>query len=125
MSFSDTEQFSGKKVVQWQVGKPLPNPATNAVKLAINPYDDDPAFPEYFAKFIELSGHETIYSLLIGSWGEAYEEKSSIAVNLLVENKQLFPNLTSLFIGDLALEEAEVSWIQQSNLLPIPVMFYF
>lgn len=123
MSFSDTEQFSGKKVVQWQVGKPLPDPATNAVKLAINPYDDDPAFPDYFAKFIELSGLEAIESLLIGSWGEAYEEKSSLAVNLLVENKQLFPNLTSLFIGDLALEEAEVSWIQQSDISSIYTAF--
>ena len=123
MSFSDTEQFSGKKVVQWQVGKPLPNTANNAVKLAINPYDDDPAFPDYFAEFIKLSNLETIDTLLIGAWGEAYEEKSSLAVNLLVEKKHLFPNLTSLFIGDLALEEAEVSWIQQSDVSSVYAAF--
>ena len=123
MSFSDTEQFSGKKVSIWEAGKPLPDPANNAIKLAINPYDDDPAFPDYFSEFIKLPGLDKIDSVLIGSWGEAYEEKSSLAVNLLVEHKALFPSVTSLFIGDLALEEAEVSWIQQSDISSVYAAF--
>ena len=123
MSFSDTEQFSGKKVSIWEAGKPLPDPANNAIKLAINPYDDDPAFPDYFSEFIKLPGLDKIDSVLIGSWGEAYEEKSSLAVDLLVEHKALFSGLTSLFIGDLALEEAEVSWIQQSDISSVYAAF--
>ena len=115
MSFSDTEQFSGKQVSQWQVGKPLPD-SSNAVKLAINPYEDDTPFTDYFQKFTELKGLESVDSLVLGSWGEAYEESSELPIKLLVQNSALFPALTSLFIGDLAGEEAEVSWIQQSDI---------
>ena len=122
MSFSDTKQFSGKQVSQWQMGKPLADPSL-AIKLAIDPYNDDPAFPDYFAEFIKQPGLDKIDTLIIGSWGEAYEEDSSVAVNLLVQNNGLFPNLTSLFIGDLAMEEAEVSWIQQSDVSPIYAAF--
>jgi hypothetical protein len=123
MSFSDTEQFCGKQVAIWEVGKPLADPATSAIKLVVNPYDDDPPFTEYFADFIKLPGLDKIDTLIIGQWGEAYDENSSVAINLLVQHKRLFSNLTCLFIGDLEMEEAEISWIQQSNISPIYMAF--
>jgi len=116
MTFSATEQFAGKPVKQWTVGSPLPDPTQYAIKLVVEPYEDGPAYPEYFAQFIELSGLETIDTLIIGAWGEAYEENSSLPIKLLVEHKDKFAALTALFIGDLMLEEAEVSWIQQSDI---------
>ena len=58
-------------------------------------------------------------SLVIGDWGGAYENDSSEAVEALVRLKDRFPQLRSLFIGDMSYEECEVSWINQSNIGPI------
>lgn len=116
MTFSATEQFANKKVHEWRVGDPLPDTATTAIKLAINPYDDDPTFDEYFQQFIKLPNLDKVDSLILGSWGEAYEESSALPIGLMIKNSASFPNITSLFIGDLAMEEAEVSWIQQSDI---------
>ena len=123
MTFSATEQFADKKVNQWSVGEALPDITSSSIKLAINPYDDDPEYPEYFGKFLALDGIDKIDSLILGSWGEAYEETSALPIKLLVENNAAFPALTSLFIGDLALEEAEVSWIQQSDISAVYAAF--
>ena len=119
MTFSATEQFANKTVAQWSNNEALPDTNSTSIKLAVNPYDDDLAYPEYFAQFIKLDGIDKIESLILGSWGEAYEETSALPIKLLVQNNAAFPALTSLFIGDLALEEAEVSWIQQSDISSI------
>jgi len=119
MSFSATEEFSNKKVKQWVVGSKLPNSAQYAIKLSINPYDGDPEYKDYFEQFLKLPDLDKISTLIIGCWGEAYDANSEEAVNLLVANKDKFKSLMALFIGDMALEEAEVSWIQQSNISPI------
>ncbi|MBD8500942.1 STM4015 family protein [Paenibacillus arenosi] len=58
-------------------------------------------------------------SLIIGDWGGAYENDSSEIVEALVRLKDRFPQLRSLFIGDMSYEECEVSWINQSNIGPI------
>ncbi|AFC30556.1 putative cytoplasmic protein [Paenibacillus mucilaginosus 3016] len=58
-------------------------------------------------------------SLIIGDWGGAYENDSGEIVEALVRLKDRFPQLRSLFIGDMSSEECEVSWINQSNLGPI------
>jgi len=58
-------------------------------------------------------------SLIIGDWGGSYENDSSAIIEALVHLKDRFPQLRSLFIGDMSYEECEVSWINQSNLGPI------
>ncbi|WP_438350770.1 STM4015 family protein [Paenibacillus sp. FA6] len=70
----------------------------------------------------ELAGKDEslqLESLIIGDWGGAYENDSSDIVEALVRLKDRFPQLRSLFIGDMSFEECEVSWINQSNLGPI------
>ena len=119
MTFSATEHFANKPVAQWSAGEALPDTATTSIKLAVDPYGDGTDYASYFEQFTKLEGIDNIESLIIGSWGEAYEENSSLPIKLLVQNNGLFPALTSLFIGDLSLEEAEVSWIQQSDVSTI------
>lgn len=70
----------------------------------------------------ELAGKDEslqLESLIIGDWGGAYENDSSDIVEALVRLKDSFPQLRSLFIGDMSYEECEVSWIMQSNIGPI------
>lgn len=121
MTFSATQSFAGKPLVTWEVGKPVADPAQSVTRLSVNPYDDDLAFDEYFAKFMEAAAEHLPHmdSLIIGVWGESYEVNSSLPIGLLCQQSERFPALRSLFIGDMELEECEVSWIQQSDISPL------
>ncbi|CAI6082930.1 hypothetical protein PAECIP112173_03731 [Paenibacillus sp. JJ-100] len=58
-------------------------------------------------------------SLIIGDWGQAYENSPQEFKDTLIKLAPSFPALKQLFIGDMESEECEVSWIIQTNLAPI------
>lgn len=58
-------------------------------------------------------------SLVIGDWGQAYENSPDEFMSALVESASSFPSLKKLFIGEMGFEECEVSWIIQTNLTPL------
>lgn len=62
----------------------------------------------------EFSGLEEI---IIGCWGEAWDENdgAQAIIDGIVENKDKFSHIKSLFIGDMDFEECEVSWIIQGD----------
>lgn len=60
-----------------------------------------------------------VTSLIIGDWGGAYEQGPEDFVEELIAQKEQFPQLKKLFIGDMGYEECEVSWINQANLGPL------
>ncbi len=53
--------------------------------------------------------------LIIGCWGESWDNDAQPIVDGIVENKDKFSHITSLFIGDMDFEECEVSWIEQAD----------
>lgn len=53
--------------------------------------------------------------LIIGSWGWACEDSCQPIIDGIVEHKDQFSGIESLFIGDMDFEECEVSWIMQGN----------
>lgn len=58
---------------------------------------------------------EDIREMIIGCWGESYDNSSQQILDFIVENKDRFQELESLFVGDMEQEESEVSWIQQGD----------
>lgn len=62
----------------------------------------DPEFPQ-------------VTELTIGSWGNACEYDCQAIIDGIVNNKEKFAHVDSLFIGDMDYEECEVSWILQGN----------
>ncbi len=60
----------------------------------------------------ELSGLEEI---IIGSWGDPWEGSAQDILDAMVEHKEKFSHIKSLFVGDMNFEECEVSWIIQGN----------
>lgn len=60
----------------------------------------------------ELPGLE---ELVIGCWGESWENSAQAIVDGIVENSDKFAGIKSLFVGDMDYEECEVSWIEQAN----------
>lgn len=53
--------------------------------------------------------------IVVGCWGECYEDSPDKLLEMIVENKEKFAHIESLFIGDMNYEECEVSWIIQGN----------
>lgn len=53
--------------------------------------------------------------IIIGSWGDPWEESAQPIIDGIVENKDKFSHVKSLFIGDMDFEDCEVSWIIQGN----------
>lgn len=53
--------------------------------------------------------------LVIGCWGNAWEDSPQPLLDGIVEKKEQFSHIKSLFIGDMDYEECEVSWIIQGN----------
>lgn len=53
--------------------------------------------------------------LVIGCWGESWENDAQVIIDGIVENKDKFSGITSLFVGDMDYEECEVSWIEQAD----------
>ncbi|MBV0933655.1 STM4015 family protein [Marinobacterium weihaiense] len=120
MNQQESYTFAGKPVVTWTVGNPLPDPATTAVRLSVNEYDDDdPEFADYFKAFLQQPGVEQVDALLIGNWGEAFEESIQAALDTLIAAKDRLSNVKHLALADMDSEECEVSWIQQDNIGPL------
>ncbi|MCX4712920.1 STM4015 family protein [Streptomyces griseus] len=96
-------------------------PAADAAawRLYVDPYggdeDRDRPWAEEFADFLESVDPAGVRALIIGQWGEAYEENSSVPIGLLIAAADRLTSLESVFIGDLEAEEAEITWIQQSD----------
>lgn len=57
----------------------------------------------------------SLTELVIGSWGEAWEDGSQEIIDFLVANASHFSGIKSLFIGDMDYEECELSWINQGD----------
>lgn len=53
--------------------------------------------------------------LIIGCWGESWENSAQSIIDGIVENKDRFSGIKRLFVGDMDYEECEVSWIEQAD----------
>ena len=53
--------------------------------------------------------------LVIGSWGNAWEDDCQELIDGIVKNAERFSNIESLFFGDMGYEDCEVSWIIQGD----------
>ncbi|WP_411122053.1 STM4015 family protein [Streptomyces sp. x-19] len=124
-----SEEFGGLPVftLPEPADAPTALPAAGAVawRLAFDPYDDGgfDSFDELWQRFtstVDLSG---VRALVIGQWGEAYDESSAIVVSAVVAAKDRLTSLRAVFLGDIAQEQSEISWIQQSDVSPLLTAF--
>lgn len=124
-----SEEFGGLPVFTFPEPADAPTalPAAGAVawRLAFDPYDDGgfDSFDELWQRFtstVDLSG---VRALVIGQWGEVYDESSAIVVSAVVAAKDRLTSLRAVFLGDIAQEQSEISWIQQSDVSPLLTAF--
>ncbi|PZG01534.1 cytoplasmic protein [Nonomuraea aridisoli] len=100
-----------------------PRPPADAVawRLRASEWQDDA--PDHFAEsldwFFEHVETEKVRAIVVGEWEECYESDSAPIIARLVAERDRLPALRSLFLGAIAQEEAEISWIQQSDITPL------
>ncbi|MEG3630468.1 STM4015 family protein [Streptomyces poriticola] len=99
----------------------LPEAGTVAWRLAVDPYDDDSEedFGALWDRFLDSVDPVGVRAVIVGQWGEPYDNDSSGIVQRLVDARDRLGALRAVFIGDLEMEEAEISWIEQSDVTPV------
>ncbi|MEU1882525.1 STM4015 family protein [Streptosporangium sp. NPDC020072] len=99
----------------------LPAPQAAAWRIGLDWDEGDLELD--FRHFVDVVDTTRVSALIVGSWGESYEDDSSKIVGLLTEHADRFPALRSLFLGAMSYEECEISWIQQSDVTPLLAAF--
>ncbi|MFD1812503.1 STM4015 family protein [Rhodococcus gannanensis] len=103
---------------------PTPNPESPvAWRVSAESYDAPAEWPEVFAKFRAAVDPATVQAIVVGTWSDPYEKSSAHVVEALVAAADEFPNLRSIFLGDMTFEDCEISWIVQSDVTPLLTAF--
>lgn len=94
-----------------------------AWRIAGPGFEVEVPWPDHFARFCEHVDTTRVRAFVAGSWADldnGEHDSADRVIEAIVAVRDRFPALRSLFLGDIAPEEAEISWIRQgavSNLL--------
>lgn len=119
MTVSHYTAFAGRPVADFDPEQRIADPQGTAYRVRTEPYEPDRTLTELLDAFVANPKAGEVTSLLIGSWEECYETGSAEIVAALVERAPQLTALRHLFFGDIEMEEAEISWIQQSDVSPL------
>lgn len=97
----------------------LPEPDAVAWRITSDVYDADEEWPKAFSRFCAAVDTTRVRALIVGAWQEAYDSDSSPVIEALLAARDRFPALRALFLGDMVMEECEISWINQSDVSPL------
>ncbi|MFF9350666.1 STM4015 family protein [Streptomyces sp. NPDC014734] len=97
--------------------KPAQAADAAAWRISVDPYDDESemTWEEAFHAFLETVDPAGVRALIIGQWGESYEETSAYPIGLVTAAADRLTSLRAVFVGDMTMEENEISWIEQSD----------
>ena len=117
--------FVGRRVEDWLPGQPLPDLTQVAPRLRLD-WDDLGEGGEGTAELLiprldqlAAAAGRDLEALVIGAWGQSYDNPSTPIVRWLVENAARLAGLRALFLGDMTVEESEISWIEQTDVTPV------
>lgn len=77
--------------------------------------DSDKDASTLLADILSCEDLEKFEEIIIGCWGESYDNDVQVILDGIVEQKERFQHVKSLFVGDMEMEECEVSWIEQGD----------
>ncbi|MGV9571782.1 STM4015 family protein, partial [Streptomyces nigra] len=97
----------------------LPEPDSVAWRISADVYDSDESWTAAFTRFCETVDTTRVRALIVGAWEEAYESDPSDVVEALLAARDRLPALRALFLGDMVMEECEISWINQTDVAPL------
>ncbi|MFC9621911.1 STM4015 family protein [Streptomyces sp. NPDC056930] len=96
-----------------------------AWRISVDPYDDEceMTWEEAFQAFVAAVDPAGVRALIIGQWGESYEETSSYPIDLVIAAADRLTSLEAVFVGDIVPEQNEISWIEQSDVTALLTAF--
>ncbi len=109
-----TEIFQGKPVVNYDTNIGIADPIDTAYRLWFD-FEAEENTLALLEHFLADQNAVKVTSLIIGVWNYECESNQPL-VELLTSSSHKLPNLLALFLGDIIEEEAQISWIVQSNL---------
>ncbi|KAB1145049.1 leucine-rich repeat domain-containing protein [Streptomyces luteolifulvus] len=93
----------------------LPEAGAVAWRITSDVYDADEEWEAAFARFCSAVDTTGVRALIVGAWQEAYDTDASSVIEALLAARDRLPALRSLFLGDIVMEECEISWINQTD----------
>ncbi|MFD3410073.1 STM4015 family protein [Streptomyces cyaneofuscatus] len=123
------QAFGGLPAVAFQPkDDPADRPAADDVawRISVEPYGDDDRdrpWADEFADFLGSVDPAGVKALIIGQWGEAYEENSSLPIDLVIAAADRLTSLEAVFVGDLEAEQAEITWIEHADVTTLLAAF--
>lgn len=115
-------EFAGFPVCEYSSDEAITSPDSQAFRISIDweARDEGKTFDDTFAAFVADPACIDVEALLIGDWGGAGEgDDSSSVVEALVSARERIPKVRALFLGEMSVEESEISWINQSDVSPL------
>jgi hypothetical protein len=107
-----TETFFGLPIVEFRHGE-APS-RKDCVYRLMQDYEPDESQRELLDEFLAQANKATLQALVIGPWGEASTGTPPDAyLEGLIAHR--LPALKALFVGDMTFEDAEISWINQTD----------
>lgn len=115
------DTFAGLPVVDWEPGSPLVAGTIPRLSLAYDEAEEGQRWVDKFAELLAEPAAAALPGLVVGPWDEstASEDSSAAVIEALVNAHDRLPRLRALFLGDIISEEAEISWIRQSDVSPL------
>jgi hypothetical protein len=107
-------KYDGLRIVDFNDDGGLTSPAGPVAWRVRTEYDGVP-FDAIFARFLDVVDTGSVTHLVIGYWSAPYENEAD-PVALLAEAAPRLQNLKALFLGDIVMEESEISWIEQGDI---------
>jgi len=109
----NTTQWQGIPVKAYNPSEPLECP--NRIYRMAFSWDDEVPFSETFPKYLADPACGETVGLSLGLDGESADGFYESSVKALLENKEKFPKMRWLFLGEMTQEESEMTWIGQGD----------
>jgi hypothetical protein len=112
-------EFAGLPVRNYDPDEGITDPEGSAYRLYID-YDGSESgetMTALLARFLEDPSAPRVHALVIGAWENVFDSSTSTEriVEALVASAERLASLKAIFLADVTGEEAEISWIQQSD----------
>lgn len=115
-------EFAGLPVREYDPDEGITDPEGFAYRLSVDhdAFTSGERLTGRLARMLEDPAASRVRALVIGAWEDVFSSMStSDLVKALVASAGMLPSLRALFLGDVTCEEAEISWIQQSDMNPL------
>lgn len=83
--------------------------------ISYEEYEEGEGAEELLERILKDPDLPELKKLVIGNWGDAWEDSCQEIIDGIVKNADRFSNIESIFIGDMDYEDCEVSWIIQGD----------